>query len=106
LVVLLCLGDPRVNENAGLGTIHILFVRYHNVIEAELHKLNPHWSGERLFQETRRIIIAILQHITYNEWLPLLLGPNVIRKFELDLQAQGYYEGNVLMTCLRVYGEN
>ena len=89
-------GDPRVNENAGLGTLHTLLVRHHNTIEAHLHELNPHWSGERLFHETRRIIIAIMQHITFNEWLPLLLGPQSLKKFQLDLLAEGYYEGDFL----------
>lgn len=92
-------GDPRVNENIGLGTLHTLFVRHHNFIEAGLHELNPHWSGERLFQESRRIVIAVLQHITYNEWLPLLLGPKIISKFQLDLQPKGYYEGNAMINC-------
>ncbi len=32
-----------------------------------------------------------MQHITYNEWLPIVLGPRVLEIFELKLLPQGYY---------------
>ena len=43
-------GDERVNEQAGLSTIHLMYVREHNRIEDNLHLINPHWNGERLYQ--------------------------------------------------------
>ena len=49
-------GDGRINEQAGLTTVHIIFIRTHNVFEERLHQLNPQWDGERLYQETRKII--------------------------------------------------
>ncbi|XP_072286095.1 myeloperoxidase-like [Pyxicephalus adspersus] len=67
-------GDSRVSEQPGLTTFHTLFLREHNRIATQLHTLNPHWSGEKLYQETRKIIGCILQKITYKDWLPLLLG--------------------------------
>ncbi len=33
------------------------------------------------------------QHITYNEWLPIVLGRRVLDIFELRLSPRGYYEG-------------
>ena len=69
-----CTGDPRSNEQIVLTVMHTIFVREHNRVVDQLRFLNPTWDGERLFQEARRIVIAEIQHITYNEWLPLILG--------------------------------
>ena len=57
-----------------------------------LSEINPHWSDDRTFLETRRFIGAVMQHITYNEWLPIILGPRVLEIFELRLKPRGYYQ--------------
>ena len=62
------LGDFRVNEQPNLAIIHTLFIREHNRIAKELKTLNSLWSDEILFQETKRIVNAQYQYITYNEW--------------------------------------
>ena len=33
------------------------------------------------------------QHITFNEWLPIVLGPRVLEIFELRLSPRGHYSG-------------
>ncbi|XP_053313239.1 myeloperoxidase-like [Spea bombifrons] len=72
-------GDTRVSEQPGLTAFHTIFVREHNRIARELRRLNPRWTGETLFQETRKIIGAVNQKINYKDWLPLLLGPEMSR---------------------------
>eukprot|EP00092_Neocalanus_flemingeri_P035162 GFUD01038265.1.p1 GENE.GFUD01038265.1~~GFUD01038265.1.p1 ORF type:complete len:1101 (-),score=192.91 GFUD01038265.1:78-3197(-) len=84
-------GDARVNEQPALTSFHTLLVREHNDVSRELARINPHWSNEKVFQETRKIISAIIQHITYNEFLPRVLGPSTLRRFSLELLPSGYY---------------
>ena len=93
LISLLSSGDGRVNENVALTAVHTTMARLHNMYAEELHALNPDWSGERLYQTCRHIIAAILQHITFNEFLPILLGSDTIHKYGLQLSTSGYLDG-------------
>lgn len=67
-------GDIRVNEQVGLISMHTIFFREHNRIVAVLKQLNPHWAGEKLYQEARAIVAAEWQHVVYTEYLPKILG--------------------------------
>lgn len=67
-------GDSRFGEQPALTAIHTIWLRYHNRLADGLGRLNPHWSDEKVYQETRRIVGALIQHITYREFLPLVLG--------------------------------
>lgn len=69
-----CPGDVRVNQNLGNALFQNLFLRLHNNIASKLFYINQFWTDEILYQETRRIVGAIIQHITYNHYLPLILG--------------------------------
>ncbi|KAH1025178.1 hypothetical protein HUJ05_009955 [Dendroctonus ponderosae] len=84
-------GDHRFNENPGLVAMHTVFVRYHNKIASILSRINPHWSDERTYQETRRIVYSVIQHVTYREYLPVVLGPEVMDLFGLRLLKKGFY---------------
>ncbi|XP_076824795.1 myeloperoxidase-like [Clavelina lepadiformis] len=86
-------GDIRVNEQSALTSGHITWQRKHNQIAAELKQLNPHWNDAKLFEVTRHIIAAIHQQITYNEFLPNMLGEEQMKKFGLTLTKKGYWLG-------------
>ncbi|XP_053565707.1 peroxidasin homolog isoform X2 [Bombina bombina] len=79
-------GDFRANEQLGLTSMHTLWFREHNRIATELLRLNPHWDGETIYHETRKIVGAEMQHITYSHWLPKILG-------DVGMKMLGEYKG-------------
>ncbi|MEO0593880.1 MAG: peroxidase family protein [Myxococcota bacterium] len=74
LIALFLAGDVRANENPVLLSLHTVFLREHNRRAQELQKSHPSWSDERIYQEARRWVGALIQAITYEEYLPTLLG--------------------------------
>ncbi|XP_052660873.1 eosinophil peroxidase-like [Harpia harpyja] len=92
-------GDKRVTENLALSALHTVFLREHNHLVTELRKLNPHWDGEKLYQESRKIVVAINQIITYRDYLPLLLGEET-RKW---IPLYSGYNDNVNPTVSNVF---
>ncbi|XP_018316403.1 chorion peroxidase [Mycetomoellerius zeteki] len=83
-------GDARANENLHLTTMHLLWARQHNRIANELARVNPSWNDETLYQETRRIVGAQLQHITYREFLPIIVGDKRMNEQDLRPLISGY----------------
>ncbi len=86
-------GDVRANEQIGLTSVHTLFVREHNRIadgllqriengdSVVLQKLHaflddaPHATeGDFIYEAARKLVGAKVQLITYNEFLPHMLG--------------------------------
>ncbi|XP_064611459.1 peroxinectin A-like isoform X2 [Liolophura sinensis] len=84
-------GDPRAAEVMPLLGMHTLWIREHNRIARTLAQHNPNWDDEMLYQETRRLVSAMIQHITYTEWLPPLLGPTLMRKYNLRGYRYGFF---------------
>lgn len=76
-------GDPRVNEHVLITAVHILLMREHNRLCLELPGRYPHLAGddEATYQFARKIVGAIIQNITYHEFLPALLGEGVLNPY-------------------------
>lgn len=75
-------GDVRANENPLLSAFHILFVREHNRLCDELADTYPDLNDEELYQAARRIVGALIQAVTFEEWLP---------EMGIELPAYGGY---------------
>ncbi|XP_048780891.1 peroxidase-like protein [Ostrea edulis] len=91
-------GDHRHTESPLLAVIHIMFLRRHNLIAEALQQATGITDDEVLFQETKRIIVAELNHVVYNEYLPDILAPEFINYFGLKSTRMGHhtvYDPNV-----------
>ena len=92
-------GDIRANEQIGLLSVHTLFSREHNRLASTMkdrldngdaalndlfqQALTDASSGvtsadDFLYQSTRRVVSSLVQKITYEEFLPMLLGDDAL----------------------------
>ncbi|KAG1666077.1 Chorion peroxidase [Nymphon striatum] len=78
-------GDKRANENIGLATIHTIFMREHNRIAKLVSEMKPSWDDEKIYQETRKIVIAFMQNMVMKEYLPIVMGKDLLNKYDLAL---------------------
>lgn len=74
-------GDVRANEQVGLTAMHTLFMREHNRLTKQIRRSNRNLNGDEIYQLARRIVGAQIQVITYNEFLPVLLGENALTPY-------------------------
>lgn len=74
-------GDVRSNEQVSLIAMHTLWVREHNHWASVVRAANPGMSGQDVYEHARAIVGGIMQAITYNEFLPILLGPDAIAPY-------------------------
>jgi len=93
-------GDQRCDEHTWLAIQHVVFLRLHNYIARKLYKINPHWNDEKLFQESRKINIAIYQHFIYTKWLRNILGKDILKRHNMDPDHKGFvYDYNPKISC-------
>lgn len=99
-------GDVRANEQVGLVAMHTLFVREHNRLADLIAEALPGASGDEIYEQARRIVGAHMQVITYEEFLPALLGRNALAPY------RGYDPGvdariaNVFATAAYRFGHS
>ncbi|MEM9436528.1 MAG: peroxidase family protein [Pseudomonadota bacterium] len=82
-------GDIRASENPNLLSLHTLFAREHNYWAERLAEEHPDWTDQDLFEVARSIVEYELQAITYDEWLPHLLGNAVPEDIPYDPDVDG-----------------
>ncbi len=82
-------GDVRSNENVALTSMRTLFAREHNRVATRIAEkdyanadLHDPEVDEAIYQRARAIVGAQMQHITYEEFLPAVLGENSISKYK------------------------
>jgi len=71
-------GDIRANENSALSSMQTLWMREHNRLADEISDGDPSLTDEDIYQQARAIVRGELQAITYNEFLPALLGAHTL----------------------------
>lgn len=84
-------GDSRTSQNLLLVSVHNIWMREHNRLARSLRRLNRHWNDETLFQEARRINIAVYQNIIYQEWLPIIIGLKEFFNNNLQISNIGHF---------------
>lgn len=75
-------GDVRANEQVALTAMHTLFVREHNRLARAIAAADPELNGDEVYEAARAIVGAQMQVITYNEFLPVLLGAGALSPYQ------------------------
>ncbi len=111
-------GDTRAAENVALMSMHTLFTREHNRMVDELAVRDPSLTDDELFHAARARIETLVQAVTYNEFLPILLGegalgdyagydPTVNPQISLEFSTAVFRMGHTLLSSnLQLVAEN
>jgi peroxidase len=101
-------GDIRANENPALSSVHTLMMREHNYWADRLAEEHPDWTDEQLFNGARQIVEVEIQQITYNEWLPHLIGdaagedtgfdPDLNGQISVEFATAGFRFGHTMVS--------
>lgn len=54
--------------------------------------INPDWDDETIYQNARKILIALFQNIVFKEYLPELFGPHLYANNMLTINETGFQD--------------
>ena len=69
----------------GLASVHTLWLREHNRLATQITSASPGLGDEEVYQVARKILIAEMQNIVYEEYLPLVLGHQAMWDYGVNL---------------------
>jgi hypothetical protein len=72
------LGDPRNDENLIVSQLHLLFLRFHNVLVDAVRVKYPGKSPGEVFREAQELVRWHYQWLLLHEFLPQLCGEQVV----------------------------
>lgn len=99
-------GDFRANEQVGLTAMHTLFMREHNRYVTELSMAKPGLTGDELYERGRQFVGALMQAITYNEFLPTLLGQGALSPYSGYKPSVNASIANIFSTAAYRFGHS
>ncbi|GAB5555754.1 MAG: heme peroxidase family protein [Saprospiraceae bacterium] len=79
------IGDPRNDENRIISQLQLLFIRFYNKVYDQVAAAHPSYPAEEVYEEARLITTWHYQWIVLNEFLPLLVGKNLMS----NIMAEG-----------------
>lgn len=110
-------GDVRSNEQVVLSVMHNLWVREHNFWAREISKRRRFLTGDEIYEAARTVVMAEMQIITYQEFLPVILGsgflpsyvghnPTIDGRIANEFSTAAYRLGHTMLspTILRLDG--
>jgi peroxidase len=95
-------GDIRANEQLGLTAMHSLFVREHNYWAHQLKCADSCLSDEEIYQRARIMVEAEIEAITYNEFIPKILGKNMFGQYNYDSSVNPQISNEFSVAAYRV----
>ncbi|GMT15570.1 hypothetical protein PFISCL1PPCAC_6867, partial [Pristionchus fissidentatus] len=76
-------GDSRNSLQPGLIPIHTIYLRQHNKWASQIRQLRPTWSDNLVYEETRRLLVAMYQYHIYADYLPKVVGTKLMAQYDL-----------------------